>query len=116
MPVRLYAAMSRTFLFLRSNFRSLEGAGFDLLAEPRLWTADKKKMIIRSKADGKIFLNIDRLKDKAVETEAQRLIRRLRFGVESENATGSSYGIPQSSMASDSVAFPSVKPKKVLRF
>lgn len=53
---RLYAAACRTCTFLQLNFPSLNDRGFDLLAEPRLWTGHRRMpLITRSGPDGQIL-------------------------------------------------------------
>lgn len=53
---RLYAAACRTCTFLQLKFPSLNDRGFDLLAEPRLWTGHRRKpLITRSGPDGQML-------------------------------------------------------------
>lgn len=112
-PVRLYASMSRTCLFLQFNFQRLSDVGFSLLAEPRMWTAGKNRKIIQSKNTDEMYLNIDWLKDKALEAEAKNLIHRLRFGDEPEHVRDSSNpkarAGPSPPVAVDNTARPAVR-------
>lgn len=74
---RLYAAVTRTCLYLQSNYHLLSHREFNLLDNTTRWTGDQQLLIIRDRRNGKMFLNPERFQDACVNAEARDIHRQL---------------------------------------
>ncbi|VVC39397.1 Hypothetical protein CINCED_3A006470 [Cinara cedri] len=82
--IRLYAAVSRTCEFLQANFPFISARGYDLLAEPRLWTGDENPLIVHGLHNEEILLNSDRVQDNVIRADVMKIVEKFPVAAEIE--------------------------------